>query len=424
MVSANVRHLLVGMAAISANLGWLQLAPAFGFPVAAPAAMLDRMLGPSREAGPAGWAMLLIGQAAFAALSFVVVERRTRGALTSLAFAVGAWLICGAFLMPLIGLVQGAPAPNTPAAMQANFFMLGLGPAAAAEALVGWLLFGAVIAAGSLLRLSVRTFALAIGAAALAVAVALAAPALGAQAGSGRPLGGAIVLPAAPVFFSVMELPQPAGAVLAHQHGPGFVVDSSGVATVVIGGGIVGVGPGDAFFIANQQPHSHENRAAVPSAIAVALVVVGLAVGLAFLRGRGPAVALMAALLVVATLATVNPLMNHWYFVTIRPAAMHGFQMPVPAAHRTYEGEDLTGLASGPYVLQLTDHRLGSGESLRVVGPAAIVVLDGQASIVADGRTTALSAQSGATIAGGTETTVQSGSRSPRVLVIQLLPAG
>lgn len=368
--------------------------------------------------------MLLLGQAAFTALSFVVVERRTRVALTSLAFAAGAWLISGAVLMPLVGLIQGAPAPNTPAAMQASFFMLNLGLGAAVEALVGWVLFGAVIAAGSLLTVGVRTFALAIGAAALAAAVALAAPALGAQAGSGRPLEGRIVLPAAPVFFSVMELPQPAGAVLDHKHGPGFVVDSSGVATVVIGGEIVGVSPGDAFFIADQQTHSHENRAAVPSAIALALVLVGLAVGSVFLRARGPAVALMAALLVVGTVATVNPLMNHWYFVAIRPAAIHGFQMPVPAAHRTYEGQDLTGLAGGPYLEQLTDRRLGSGESLRVVGPAAIVVLDGQATIVADGRTTALSAQSGATIAGGTEATVQSGSGSPRVLVVQVLPAG
>ena len=412
------------MAAVAANLGWLQLAPAFGFPVTAPAAMLDRMLGPSREAGPAGWAMLLIGQAAFAALSFVVVERRRRVALTSLAFAFGAWLISGAVLMPLIGLVQGAPAPTTPAAMQANFFMLNLGLGAAVEALVGWLLFGAVIAAGAVLTFGVRTFTFAIGAAALAAAVALAAPALGAQAGSGRPLEGRIVLPAAPVFVSVMELPQPAGAVLAHQHGPGFVVDSSGVATVAIAGGIVGVGPGDAFFIADQQPHSHENRAAVSSAIALALVVVGLALGLAFLRGRGPAVALMAALLVVGTVATVNPLMNHWYFVAIRPAAIHGFQMPVPAAHRTYEGEDLTGLASGPYVEQLMDRRLGTGESLRVVGPAAIVVLDGQVSIVGKGRTMSLSAQAGATIAGGAEATVESATGSARVLVVQVLPAG
>src|SRR5207249_2622956 len=103
---------LVGAAAIAANLGWLQLAPAFGFPVTAPVGMLERMLGPNREPGPAGWAVLLLGLAVFAAVMFLVVERRTRVALASLAFAVGAWFVSGAVLMPLIGLIQGAPPPG------------------------------------------------------------------------------------------------------------------------------------------------------------------------------------------------------------------------------------------------------------------------------------------------------------------------
>ena len=132
----------------------------------------------------------------------------------------------------------------------------------------------------------------------------------------------------------------------------------------------------------------------------------------------------MAALLVAGTVATINPLMNHWYFVGVRVAAQRGGAMPVPAGHRTYESENLTGLGSGPYVEHLTHRKLASGESVRVSGPGAIVVLDGQASIVADGRTTGLSAQSGgATIAPGTEVTIQAGSGSPRVLVVELLPA-
>src|SRR5438093_13623992 len=98
MVSANMRRILVGMAAVAANLGWLQLAPAFGFPVTAPAGMLDRVFGANREAGPAGWALLLLGQAAFAALIFPVVEGRTNRLLRSLAYAVGAWFISGAVL--------------------------------------------------------------------------------------------------------------------------------------------------------------------------------------------------------------------------------------------------------------------------------------------------------------------------------------
>jgi hypothetical protein len=425
MVSANMRRLLVGATAIAANLGWLQLAPAFGFPVTAPAGMLDLLLGASREAGPAGWALLLLGQAAFAVVFLILVERRRRVWLTSLGLAVGAWLISGAILMPLIGLIQGTAPAGTAAAMQANFFMLSLGFGAAVEALIGWLLFGAVILAGSTLDVTPRAFALAVGAAAVAAAIAFAAPTVGAQAGSGRVVEGRIAaLPGAPVFISVLELPQPAGAVLGpHLHIPGFVVDVSGIATMAIGGGIVDVGPGDAFFTADQQPHDHENRAAIPFAIAFAVVVVGLTAVVVILRGRSPAaVAVTAALLVAGTVATINPLMNHWYFIGVRPAAMRGAPMPVPAGHRTYESESLTGLASGPYVEQLTHRRLGAGETIRVVGPAAIVVLDGQTSIVAEGRTTGLSAPSGTTIAGGAEVAVRVDSGTARVLVVQLLP--
>jgi hypothetical protein len=426
MVLASMPRVVVGMAAIAANLGWLQLAPAFGFPVTAPAGMLDRMLGANREVGPTGWALLLVAQAAFAALAFLLVERRTRVMLASLAFAVGAWFISGAVLMPLIGLIQGAAPAGTAAAMQANFFMLNLGPGAAAEALVGWLLFGAVIAAGSMLRVAPSASALAVGAAAVAAVIAFAAPVLGAQAGSSRVVEGRVdALPPAPVFISVLELPQPAGdALIPHPpHIAGFVVDVWGTATMVIAAANVDVGPGETLFLQNLQLHDHENRAAVPFAIALALVVVGLSVALVLLKGRGPAVALMALLLIAGTVATVNPLMNHWYFVGVRPAAQRGGPMPVPAGHRTYESDNFTGLASGPYMEQLTHRRLGAGDSVHVVGPGAIVVLDGQALIVNDVRTTQISAQSGSTIASGAQATVRVDSGNARVLIVQLLPA-
>lgn len=427
MVSANLRRILVGMAAVAAGLGWLQLSPAFGAPVTAPAGMLDRMLGADREAGPAGWALLLVGQAVFVAFYFLVVERRAHGPLVAIAFAIGAWLVSGAVVMPLVGVLQGAAPPgdlaNDP--MRANFFMLNLGLGAAAEALIGWLLFGAVLAAGMTLKVAPRAFSLAVGGAALAAAIALAAPALALRAGSGRVVEGHVAaLPSAPVFISVLELPQPPGAVLGpHQHVAGFVVDVSGTATVAIAGGnVVDVGPGDALFTASLLDHDHENRAAVPFAIALAVVVVGLTAALVLRRAR-PAVALMAALLIAGTAATIDPLMNHWYFVAVRPVAQRGAVMQVPAAHRSYESANLTGLGSGAYLERLTDQRLGVGDSTRVAGPAAIVVLDGHVSVIVDGRQTDLSAQSGATVAGGTEATVQSGSGSARVLVIQLLPA-
>src|SRR5207253_9757766 len=110
MVSVNMRSTLTGMAGVAAMLGWLQLAPAFGFPVTAPAGMLDRVFGASREAGPVGWLLLLLGLGAFVAFYFVIVERRTQRLIGAIALAAGAWLLSGAVVMPLVGLLQGEPA--------------------------------------------------------------------------------------------------------------------------------------------------------------------------------------------------------------------------------------------------------------------------------------------------------------------------
>jgi quercetin dioxygenase-like cupin family protein len=309
--------------------------------------------------------------------------------------------------------------------MRANFFMLSLGPWAAAEALIAWLLFAAVLAAGRTLKVGRLAFSLALGAGVLAAAIALAAPALAAGAGSGRVAEGRVAaLPTGPVFISVLELPQPPGAVLGpHQHVAGFVADVFGTATMAVAGSVVDIGPGDAFFTADNELHDHANRAAVPFGIALALVVVGLTVVVVLRNGRRPAVGLLAALLIAGLVATVDPLMNHWYFVAVRPAAARGAVMPVPAGHRTYESDNMTALSSGPYLERLTDKRLGPGESARFAGPGVIVVLDGQVSLLVDGRPTVLSAQAGATIAGGTEVTVRSASGA-RVLVLQVLAPG
>jgi quercetin dioxygenase-like cupin family protein len=427
MVSAHMGRVLVGMAAVAADLGWLQLSPAFGFPVTAPAGMLDRLFGADREAGLVGWALLLLAEAVIVGFYFLVVEPRVAGPLAPTAFAISSWLLAGAVLMPLIGLLQGAPAataaPNDP--MRANLFMLNLGPGAAAAALVGWLLLGAVLGAGRSLDVGVRAFAFAVGAAVLAAAIALFAPAWVGPAGPGSVAEGRVALPASPVFISVLELPQPPGAVLGpHQHVAGFVVGVSGTETVAFAGGdTIEVGPGEALFTENNVLHGHENRAAIPLAIGLAFIVVGLAVVLVLGRGRGVAIPALVVLLVAGTVGTVNPLMNHWYFVAVRPVAARGAAMPVPAGHRTYESETLTGISSGPSLQRLTDRGLISGDSVRLLGPAAIIVLEGAASIAADGREMRLSAQSGATIPGGAEAKVESTSGSTRVLLVQVLPA-
>lgn len=424
-----MRRVLVGTAAVVAALGWLQLAPAFGFPVTAPAAMLDRMLGAHREAGPAGWALLLLGMAVFAAAYLLLVEPRTDGRremVAPFAYAIGAWLLSGAVIMPVVGLIQGAPpagdTPNDP--MRATFFMLNVGPMAAVESLIGWLLFGAVLAAGRHLEVRPRVFYLCAGAAVAAAALAFAIPFVAAKTNGNRVVEGNVAMSPGPVFISVLELPQPAGAVLGpHKHIPGFVLDVSGTATMAITGkGTVDVNPGEAVFTASLQPHDHENRSAVPVAIALAAALVILTVALLVGIWRRAVAVLLTALLAVGVVATIDPLMNHWYFVGVRPAAMRGAVMPVPAGQRTFESANLTGLAPGPYVERLTYRWLASGESVAITGPAAVVVLDGEGSLTTGGTTTDVAAQSGLTLGGGVDVSVKAGSQGARILVVQLLP--
>ena len=98
--------------------------------------------------------------------------------------------------------------------------------------------------------------------------------------------------------------------------------------------------------------------------------------------------------------------------------------MPVPAGHRTYESENLSGLRRGPVIERLTTQSLRSGEPAHFTGPAAIVILYGQASVTTAGRTTNVSAQSGITIAGGDDAVVAGRSGSTRVLAVEVIPSG
>src|SRR5256886_4455093 len=281
IVSLAMRRVLVGLTAIAVALGWLQLAPAFGFPVTAPAAMLDRMLGPNHEASLAGWVILLAGELALTAGYFILVEGRTRGPVAPVVYALAAWLVTGAVLMPLIGVIQGAPpagdAANDP--MRANFFMLNLGAGAAAESLIAWLLFGVVLAAGRTLELGRRALLLAVAGSAATGVIAYSVPALVAQTQANGVVEGRVsALPAGSVFISVLELPQPPGAVLGpHKNIAGFTLDVWGTATMQVAGrGVVDARQGDAVFLPNMQSHDHENRAAVPLAIGLAVLLIGL----------------------------------------------------------------------------------------------------------------------------------------------------
>src|SRR5437762_10897528 len=109
--------------------------------------------------------------------------------------------------MPVVALLEAAPAANEP--MRAAFFMRNLGPGAAAAGLISWLLYGVVLAAGRMLRVGPTAFSLAAGGAVLAAAIALLIPALGASSGSDRLVEGRLgALPDGP-FISVLKLPQP-----------------------------------------------------------------------------------------------------------------------------------------------------------------------------------------------------------------------
>lgn len=141
--------------------GWLTLAPTFGFPVVAPAAMLNAVLLPGSDPGSrAGWGVLAAGLAglatAYAAASARGLFRPSL--LSGALYGMTLWFIAGAVLMPLMGLASPAevdipstPLPGMPGSptstMGATFMMLHLGPLAPAGALVAWLLFGAILGA-------------------------------------------------------------------------------------------------------------------------------------------------------------------------------------------------------------------------------------------------------------------------------------
>lgn len=150
-----------GTIAVLTWTGWLTLAPTFGFPVVAPAAMLNAVLLPGADPGSrVGWGVLAAGLAGLA-IAYAAASARglfRPGLLSGALYGVALWFIAGAILMPLMGLASPAEVdiPSTPMSampgsstntMDATFMMLHLGPLAPAGALVAWLLFGASLGA-------------------------------------------------------------------------------------------------------------------------------------------------------------------------------------------------------------------------------------------------------------------------------------
>ena len=141
-----------GAVAIAAWLGWLALSPVLGFPRTEPAGMFDRFLSPMGGMGWVGWAVLLIGEVALASVYLAAVKsgRFPSGILSGLLYGAAVWLITGAVVMPIMAL--GAPAMMADDPMRTSFMMLHLGPLAPINALIGRLIYGALLGGSSKIR--------------------------------------------------------------------------------------------------------------------------------------------------------------------------------------------------------------------------------------------------------------------------------
>ncbi len=135
----------------------MSLSPAVGFPSVSPPDMINQTIGANPHS-PLGWAILLGGLVALAAVYLVAVSSGVLrpGPSSGALFGLVLWLVTGAVLMPLMGIVSAdqpaADAPMhmrgaTPVVMRESFMMLHLGILAPVGALIAWLLFGIVLGA-------------------------------------------------------------------------------------------------------------------------------------------------------------------------------------------------------------------------------------------------------------------------------------
>ena len=140
--------LLRASAAILTWLAWLALAPSFGLPETAPAAMFDRFFSITGW----GWLVLLGAEIVVVSLYALAIRRGliAPGLVPALGFAVAVWLVAGVAVMPLMGALTGPAVPAD--AMRGSFMMLHLGPLAAVSALVGRLLYGLVLGLSAIVR--------------------------------------------------------------------------------------------------------------------------------------------------------------------------------------------------------------------------------------------------------------------------------
>jgi len=147
------------LGAVAVWILWVSLSPVVGFPSVSPPDMISRTLG-ANQGSLLGWVTLIGGLVVLATAYLVATSsglirpRMSSGPL----FGLALWLVTGALLMPLMGLVSAerpdgvlmrlAEEPSHDP-MRETFMMLHLGILAPIGALIAWLLFGTVLGATS-----------------------------------------------------------------------------------------------------------------------------------------------------------------------------------------------------------------------------------------------------------------------------------
>jgi quercetin dioxygenase-like cupin family protein len=444
---------------ITAWLGWLTVCPALGFPFLATAAMLNLVAAPRQDPGFwLGWALLIIGLS-FVGLLYLAVAGRGRlqpAIASGVAYGVICWVIAGAVVMPLLGLIGTPAAAGAPVdAMRGSFMMLDLGIGAPIAALVAWLMFGAVLGVSAIRQPSApadapdpatrRRAVIAVrGALAIAVIVLIVAAvgrlvlARAGPTGSGnQTLVTATVqsLPQGTDFFSVIELSQPPGATLGpHVHAySGAAYGLNGVATIDFSSGkTTPVAPGQAGFIIAGQTHAHRNTDnQLPSALlALLIVVLALGAGVLAFRSRlsGLIPVALVLLIVAGTLGILNPWSNDWLFISVRSTTGRAAEMPMATSARLFESPSIGPFAPGPYTETLAEITLlprFAPLPIGSTGTAVLVVVDGQVELTAaDGSSVDLGSR-GATVLkpGSDEMLGATGGQPAHVLELAITPA-
>lgn len=408
-----------------------------------------------------GWAVLLIGLATAALLYVAAADRgRLRPSLVSgVVYGAICWLIAGAVVMPLLGVIAPAPATSTtapPDPMRGSFMMLNLGVAAPIVALIAWLMFGAVLGAAAGWRPSYpwlrtndpgksRTVMVAAALAIVAMlAVGLFVVRLDTPPADTSPAGTATlatepvqVLPLGADFFSVIELSQTPGATLGpHAHAyAGFAYSIKGVASIAFTNGpTTRVAPGEVGFIGTQVSHAHQNTDDRGPTAALALLIIAL-IGVLCLISLRPArrdgrllAVVLVLLIATGALATLDPWSNDWLFLSVRAVALRGAEMPVATSSRLFESPNIGPLAPGAYVETLKEITVAPGVPATDVGSAGtavLVSLDGSVDVQpAGGSSIQLGARGATLLQPGASVTVTDGGAAPaHVLELSVTPA-